>query len=79
MKLQVREVTTGLKFPEGPIAMPDGSVLVVEIEGTRLVRVQLDGSRRWVTLSGVDDGLAEAVISSRAEDRRRDVEPSLHG
>ena len=43
------------------------------------VRVQLDGSRRWVTLSGVSDGLAEAVISSRAEDRRRDVEPSLHG
>ena len=28
----IREITTGLRFPEGPIAMPDGSVLLVEIE-----------------------------------------------
>jgi gluconolactonase len=26
-----REITSGLKFPEGPIAMPDGSVILVEI------------------------------------------------
>ena len=33
-------VTTGLQFPEGPVAMADGSVLLVEIEGRRLTRVQ---------------------------------------
>jgi gluconolactonase len=32
-------VTTGLRFPEGPIAMPDGSVLLVEIERETLSRV----------------------------------------
>ena len=32
-------VTTGLKFPEGPIALPDGSVLVVEIARGTLSRV----------------------------------------
>ena len=25
-------LATGLRFPEGPVAMPDGSVLLVEIE-----------------------------------------------
>ncbi len=33
-------IATGLRFPEGPIAMPDGSVLVVEIAGGRLTRVR---------------------------------------
>ena len=35
MKLDYRVVTDGLLFPEGPIAMADGSVLVVEIKGFR--------------------------------------------
>ena len=39
-KLQFRIITEGLKFPEGPIAMADGSVLVVEIEGARLIRAE---------------------------------------
>ena len=29
---ELREITTGLRFPEGPIAMPDGSVVLVEIQ-----------------------------------------------
>lgn len=33
------EVARGLRFPEGPIALDDGSVLVVEIEGGSLARV----------------------------------------
>lgn len=37
------EITSGLRFPEGPIAMPDGSVLVVEIERGTLSRVRPDG------------------------------------
>lgn len=37
-------VAEGLRFPEGPVAMPDGSVLVVEIARGTLSRVQPDGS-----------------------------------
>jgi gluconolactonase len=39
----MRIITTGLQFPEGPIAMPDGSVLLVEIARETLSRVQPDG------------------------------------
>ena len=38
-----REITSGLMFPEGPIAMPDGSVILVEIERGTLTRVHSDG------------------------------------
>ncbi len=37
-------IASGLRFPEGPIAMPDGSVLVVEFAGGTLSRVGTDGS-----------------------------------
>lgn len=36
-------IATGLQFPEGPIAMPDGSVLLVEIARETLSRVTPDG------------------------------------
>ena len=36
-------MATGLRFPEGPIAMPDGSVILVEIERETLSRVTPDG------------------------------------
>jgi gluconolactonase len=39
----MREICRGLQFPEGPIAMPDGSVLLVEIQRGTLSRVTLDG------------------------------------
>jgi gluconolactonase len=59
MKLQTREITSGLRFPEGPIALPDGSVLVVEIEGARLVRCTMDGKREIVAeLGGGPNGAA---------------------
>ncbi|HEX8058299.1 MAG TPA: SMP-30/gluconolactonase/LRE family protein [Novosphingobium sp.] len=59
MKLQAREITNGLRFPEGPIVMPDGSVLVVEIEGARLMRCQMDGRREVVAeLGGGPNGAA---------------------
>ncbi len=37
-------VATGLRFPEGPVAMDDGSVLLVEIERGTLSRVSPDGA-----------------------------------
>ncbi|MFT5446805.1 MAG: gluconolactonase [Gammaproteobacteria bacterium] len=39
----MREICRGLRFPEGPIAMPDGSVILVEIERQTLTRVSADG------------------------------------
>jgi len=41
---ELTEIAHGLRFPEGPIAMPDGSVVVVEMFGPRLTRVHPDGS-----------------------------------
>ena len=35
----MREICRGLLFPEGPVAMEDGSVLLVEIERGTLTRV----------------------------------------
>ena len=59
MKLEGRTVTEGLRFPEGPVAMPDGSVLVVEIEGGRLIRVLPDGTKQVAAeLGGGPNGAA---------------------
>ncbi len=45
-------VTEGLAFPEGPIAMDDGSVIVVEIAAGRLTRVTPDGAKHVVATPG---------------------------
>lgn len=59
MKLDYRVITDGLLFPEGPIAMADGSVLVVEIKGGRLVRVHPEGRKEIVAeLGGGPNGAA---------------------
>ena len=48
----MREITSGLQFPEGPIAMPDGSVLLVEIRRGTLSRVAPDGTIEVVAETG---------------------------
>ena len=48
----MHEIASGLKFPEGPIAMPDGSVLVVEIMRGTLSRVTLTGEVTVVAETG---------------------------
>lgn len=45
-------LATGLKFPEGPIAMADGSVLLVEIGAGQLTRVHADGRVETVARTG---------------------------
>jgi len=50
--MSLKEVATGLRFPEGPIAMPDGSVLLVEIRAGTLTRVMPDGARTVVAETG---------------------------
>ena len=52
-------VTEGLAFPEGPVALRDGSVLVVEIAGCRLTRVRADGGHEVIaSLEGGPNGAA---------------------
>ncbi|HVV35857.1 MAG TPA: SMP-30/gluconolactonase/LRE family protein [Acidimicrobiales bacterium] len=52
-------VTEGLAFPEGPVAMPDGSVIVVEIKTGKLTRVAPDGTKTEVAdVGGGPNGLA---------------------
>ena len=48
----MRTIATGLEFPEGPIAMADGSVLVVEIKRGTLSRVAPDGGITVVAQCG---------------------------
>jgi gluconolactonase len=53
------EVAGGLRFPEGPVAMRDGSVVVTEIQGGNLSRVGPDGSVSVVAhLGGGPNGAA---------------------
>ena len=42
----------GLRFPEGPVAMADGSVIVTEIAARRLTRVHPDGTTDLVADTG---------------------------
>jgi gluconolactonase len=59
LELDFRVVAEGLAFPEGPIALADGSVLVVEIRGGRLIRVRADGTKEVVAeLGGGPNGAA---------------------
>lgn len=53
------EITDGLRFPEGPIAMSDGSVILVEMFGPRITRVLPDGSKKVIAeIPGGPNGLA---------------------
>ena len=52
MTPQIREIARGLRFPEGPIALPDGDVLLVEIERRTLSRVKPDGRVEVVAETG---------------------------
>ena len=45
-------LTDQLRFPEGPIALADGSVIVVEIAAGRLTRVHPDGRLQTIAQPG---------------------------
>ena len=54
-----REIAHGLSFPEGPVSLPDGSLLVVEIAAGRLTKINLDGKKTLITqLKGGPNGAA---------------------
>ena len=51
-QLELTLVAEGLQFPEGPIAMADGSVVLVEIERGTLTRVAPDGTQSIIAKVG---------------------------
>src|SRR5215472_5726229 len=57
--MQIREIASGLRFPEGPVAMEDGSVLVVEIAAGKITRIKPNGKKHAIaTPGGGPNGLA---------------------
>jgi gluconolactonase len=50
--VRVRVVATDLQFPEGPVWLPDGSVLVVEIRRRTLTRIRPGGRKSIVAQIG---------------------------
>ena len=56
----ITELADGLRFPEGPIAMTDGSVVLVEMFGPRLTKVRPDGSTE--TIAEVPGGPNGAAV-----------------
>ena len=45
-------IATGLRFPEGPVAMPDGSIILTEIESGCITHISPDGSKSVVAKTG---------------------------
>jgi len=59
MSLEYNEIVSGLRFPEGPMAMPDGSIILVEIERQTLSRVTPEGNTEIIAdLGGGPNGAA---------------------
>jgi gluconolactonase len=50
--MSLRTIADGLVFSEGPVALPGGDVLVVEVMGGRLTRVAPDGRKTVVAETG---------------------------
>lgn len=50
--MNYRVVSTGLEFPEGPVALPDGDILVTEIKAGRLTRISPTGEKRVFAVTG---------------------------
>ena len=47
-----REIASGLEFPEGPVALADGGLLVVEIAARTLTRIDAEGRRQIIATTG---------------------------
>jgi hypothetical protein len=50
--MEFRTLAEGLQFPEGPVALADGSVLLVEIAAGTLTRNAPDGTKNVVATTG---------------------------
>lgn len=59
IRVEIEIVAEGLEFPEGPIAMPDGSVILVEIKRQTLTRIFADGKKEIIAeIPGGPNGAA---------------------
>ena len=47
-------LATGLRFPEGPVSLADGSIALVEIARGTVSRVTPDGEVTVIQISGAD-------------------------
>ncbi|RST31128.1 SMP-30/gluconolactonase/LRE family protein [Sphingomonas ginkgonis] len=50
--MEWRCIAEGLRFPEGPVACADGSVILVEIAAGRVTRVSSNGDRQMIAETG---------------------------
>src|ERR1700730_8114658 len=50
--MEFRTLAEGLEFPEGPVALSDGSVLLVEIAAGTLPRIAADGTKSIAAKTG---------------------------
>ena len=50
--MDIAEIASGLAFPEGPVMLPDGSMLVVEIAAGQITRIGTDGRKTVVAKPG---------------------------
>src|SRR6478672_10372916 len=57
--MEITEIASGLEFPEGPVWMPDGTVLCVELKRRTVDRIHPDGRVETIaTPGGSPNGLA---------------------
>ena len=55
MTVETPALTTlaeGLRFPEGPVVMPDGTIALVEIAAGRVTRIAQDGTKSTISAQG---------------------------
>jgi gluconolactonase len=52
IRSDIRIMASGLRFPEGPVAMADGSVILGEIAGGAVTRVSADGAKTEIGKAG---------------------------
>jgi gluconolactonase len=50
--MEIEIVAEGLGFAEGPVEMPNGDIVTVDVRGGRLMRTQADGSTREIASPG---------------------------
>lgn len=50
--MEFRVIATGLEFPEGPVVLPDGDILVTEIKAGGLTRISPNGEKRVFAVTG---------------------------
>ena len=62
--MDVREIASGLQFPEGPVAMADGSVILVEIAAGAITRVGRTAKETVAKPGGGPNGAAMVRTAS---------------